>query len=270
MTRLCFAIVLCGIAIWIGQRWMDIVPQRGILYAAEGAMQAAKGSPPAHSLAWDSDKVKVVRAEWEALAAELARTASKQNYEQHARRSEALLRERLSMDDMRGLARSCATIPKEDEDRSRFERVLLRTMIVVFTAAGDRESLVAMLSRRCPPRLWLHSDIEWYLVCFGEKMQDPILILSEAFAQSEVAETRRELAAALRRGFGGSGVQGKDDAEFVKNAVQWYTREKDRLVLNDEYTLNAVLNDRGHFDYEHNPLFKPKPPAGTEPKPGGK
>ncbi|MGO8688442.1 MAG: hypothetical protein ACLQLG_02320, partial [Thermoguttaceae bacterium] len=67
---------------------------------------------------------------------------------------------------------------------------------------------------------------------FGrETLKDPILILGEAYAQCRIPKVRRTIANAVRRDFSGSGVRGKDDAEFVKNARRWYEEEKEHLVV---------------------------------------
>ena len=56
------------------------------------------------------------------------------------------------------------------------------------------------------------------------------------------ARTRREaLAAAVRRSFAGFGIDGNDDAEFVSNAMRWYTKEKGGLIVNREYYRNENM-----------------------------
>ena len=47
---------------------------------------------------------------------------------------------------------------------------------------------------------------------------------------SQIPETRKDLAAAVRRGFAGLGITGQDDAEYVKNAMCWYEKEKDNVI----------------------------------------
>ena len=46
---------------------------------------------------------------------------------------------------------------------------------------------------------------------------------------------RHALAASVRRSFAGFGIDGKDNAEFVSNAMRQYTKEKGGLIANIEY-----------------------------------
>jgi hypothetical protein len=69
----------------------------------------------------------------------------------------------------------------------------------------------------------------------GEKLKEPVLLFGEAYSKCRDSEVRRHIAAAVRRAFTGSGVRGKDDAEFVRNAMQWYEKERGHLMLNSCY-----------------------------------
>ncbi len=48
-------------------------------------------------------------------------------------------------------------------------------------------------------------------------------------------DAARIFAWPFRRAFSGSGIAGSYDAQFVKNAMRWYEKEKGRLTLNDTY-----------------------------------
>ena len=85
---------------------------------------------------------------------------------------------------------------------------------------------------------------EYCVVYSGWRFTDPILIFGEAHSKCQVPETRRALAAAVRRSFAGLGIHGKDDAEFVSNAMRWYMKEKGRLIANREYYRNEELGYR--------------------------
>jgi hypothetical protein len=56
---------------------------------------------------------------------------------------------------------------------------------------------------------------------------------------------------AVRRGFTGSGISGKDDAEFVNNAMRWYEKEKGNLIVNENSRLRggALPYDENDPDY---------------------
>jgi uncharacterized protein (TIGR03067 family) len=80
-------------------------------------------------------------------------------------------------------------------------------------------------------------------------MKDPILILGEAYSRCTIPEVRHDIAAAVRRGFRGLGIHGKDDAEFIANAMKWYEQEKEHLVVNDgfrsvEYSIPVEYYER--------------------------
>jgi hypothetical protein len=73
------------------------------------------------------------------------------------------------------------------------------------------------------------------------RLRNGITVLGDAYSKSVVPETRREIAAAVRRGFSGVGVRGKDDGEFVANSMRWYESERDGLTVNEQYLRNATL-----------------------------
>ena len=99
----------------------------------------------------------------------------------------------------------------------------------------------------------------------NKELKDPILILGEAYARCKDTRDRKVIATAVRHAFMALGVKGKDDAEFVKNAMQWYSQNKDRLELDWMY----ADNDRSFGpSYDKRPLFKIKP-SGNQTK-GGK
>jgi hypothetical protein len=66
------------------------------------------------------------------------------------------------------------------------------------------------------------------------------LVLGEAFSKCKAPEVRHDLAGAVRRAFIGQGIRGKDDAESVTNAMQWYEKEKNHLTVNGQYCNNTM------------------------------
>ena len=79
-----------------------------------------------------------------------------------------------------------------------------------------------------------------------------MLVLSDAYAKCRSAEVGRQLAEAARWAFKGFPVSGKDDAEFIRNAMRWYKANKDHLTVNYEYNTDV---QQGLFNHPHR-LFK--------------
>ncbi|MDR3635853.1 MAG: hypothetical protein P4L84_18770 [Isosphaeraceae bacterium] len=174
-----------------------------------------------------------------------------------------------------GLLRELADSPKfpsptdpEEPDRPGvFVPDLLAFMVKTFVQTGDRERLVDVLSKRCPSLIDWPETIEYWLAFRGWKMREPMLILGEAYARSRAPKTRRALAASIRRSFAGLGIRGKDDAEFVGNAMRWYQQEKGHLIVNETYPRNE-LDDVGITvgnSYERQPDLYDNPPPQREP-----
>jgi hypothetical protein len=168
------------------------------------------------------------------------------------------LKENLSAEDMRQLVASSAALSSDPKKRGVFANEVLCWMIGFFLDSGDRDQLIKLLSTRFEQRLGLSYDIELALVGRGKRLKDPILILGEAYARCKDPDVRAEIAAAVRRAFTGSEIRGKDDAEFVMNSMQWYKKNRERLVVNPAYIANAVSIDG---DYGTNPLFTLKKSA---------
>ena len=207
-------------------------------------------------LSWVSPKVLEVKKDFESLRASFTEPSTQSNYGERATKISDLLRKRLSHQEMSELAATCDKLPVSEKDWSGFERCLILEMASVFLKEGDRDSLVALFSTRFPSR-YHFMDIEDLVVRHGTKLKDPVLILGDAYSKCQVPEVRLQIAQAIRRGFKGSGIRGNDDADFVKNAMQWYEREKDQLVFNPAYCYNRSQGD----GYIKRPLFVRKPSA---------
>ncbi|MCX7427696.1 MAG: SUMF1/EgtB/PvdO family nonheme iron enzyme [Planctomycetia bacterium] len=201
-----------------------------------------------------------VKGEWQALRDSFPEGSwSKDNSGERTKALHEVLEKRLSHQDMSALAATCGTLAVDENDWSGFEGCVIDEMIDAFTAAGDRENLVTLLSTRCPSH-YGSMDIEDYLVRIGEKsLKDPVLILGEAYSQCQVPHVRKTIAKAVRRGLKGFGIRGNDDAEFVQRAMKWYEEEKDQLVFNPEYGFNDDMP--GTHTYWKCPLFKWKSPS---------
>jgi hypothetical protein len=228
-------------------------------------------TPPRRSdIAWDSPRMREIQKEWEALRKNregFTTLTGKEAYVEARRRVERLLRKRFSEEDLHQLAGSCEVLPVRTPmevlmANGDYNNEVLTFIVKVFVDSGDWDGLVTLLSRQCPGRIEVWETIEWCLVRRGKRLKDPILILGEAYQKCEVPETRHDLAATVRRAFGGLGIRGEDDAEFVRNAMQWYDKAKDHLTVNREYWRNDM-----YFpveQYEMQPELYNKFPQGME------
>jgi hypothetical protein len=179
-----------------------------------------------------------------------------------------LISTQVSDDDVRRLADSSAELPVRYQDRSEFTNRVLEHIISAFVASGDRGSLVNLLSQRFVPRVGIGETIELRLAFRGNRLNDPILVLGEAYSKCTIPSVRHDIAAAVRRGFTDLGIRGEDDADFVKKAMRWYEKEKSDLVPNIAYVQNDddfPVEQYGEdpSSYERNasrrePLFKRK------------
>jgi hypothetical protein len=250
----------------------------------------ADGTPEDETVVdWNSRKLREIQTEWQSLQAAYEKDTwgkpSKSKYSELVAAVDRLFMKRLSKEDLRSLAASSEMVAVLDKDRNHFVTDLLAFMVKAFVGFGDRESLVILLSKRCPSRIAWPEDIEYYLAHRARRLTDPILVLGEAYSRCQVPETRHTLAAAVRRGFAGLGIRGNDDADYVKNAMQWYERQKNELAVNVRYPLNEsggvmlftieVYGEHPEF-YEQppagavrEPLFKKRTASSEGPNPGG-
>jgi hypothetical protein len=229
-----------------------------------GCAQAQDGP----AIDWDSSRMREIEKEWEVLrdAYHGGADNGKVEYDEYLGSVDRLLQKRLPAPLLRKLTAS-SKLPPVPEDQGTFAYVMLTYMVRAFVDSGDRQSLVELLAKRCSGRIEGPEDLEFYVAYRGGRLKDPILILGEAYAKCRISETRHALAASARRGFAGLGIHGKDDAEFVQNAMQWYAIEKGHLIVNSAYTLNETSNS-GMLTieaYEKNPDFYDNPPQAREP-----
>ena len=207
-------------------RW-SIVAAVGALGVAAVVWAICRREP---ITSWNSPRMIAVQKEWQAMHDSLEGHWAKDNGEQQAM-LDAILSNGLSRADLRRLAATADMLPLRPKDQSVFQQEALKYMVRRLVDLGDREGLVALLSRRFPNGTVAgYAQAEYYIAYFGRKtLKDPILVLGEAYSQCRIPEVRRTIANTVRRDFTGSGVRGKDDAEFVRNAMRWYEEEKDHL-----------------------------------------
>lgn len=207
------------------------------------AWGGGRAMPEDELISWGSPKLLELEKQWRSLEEAYDKTPEKlpgapgkDKATQFSKMLDRLLRKSLSDRELGQLARSPVAIPEQG-----IARVVTGFMASAFTGMGDRDSLVELLSRRCPGRVGGGESIEFCLAFRGRRLTHPILILGDAYSRCQSPATRHDLAAAVRRAFGGMGISGKDDAEYVKNAMQWYEKEKEHLVVNVGYARNETL-----------------------------
>ncbi len=122
----------------------------------------------------------------------------------------------------------------------------VQRVVIDLVSAGDRESLVALLSLHCPSMVQtptgfrpLIESIQWYVAARGRgKLPCPILVLCDAYDRSKVSPVKgamlaaHEILKALDFGFGGLEREGLDHGSRVDAYRQWYLQHRGRLFLN--------------------------------------
>ncbi|MCX7424353.1 MAG: hypothetical protein NTW96_01745 [Planctomycetia bacterium] len=178
-----------------------------------------------------------MKQEWDALLddAREGRVDPGRKLEKLIRLQRSLLENNLSMADMRHLAATCETLPiHEWKDPNGFETRVLQFVVSSLIDAGDRDSLVTLLSTRYPVNIGPETNTAYWLVVYAKKsLKDPVLVLGDAYSRCKVPEVQSDIAAAVRQCFEGFDIPGKDDAEYVANAMQWYEKEKSHLTAPD-------------------------------------
>lgn len=247
--------------------WVVFVGVQGC--TGEHAADAPQDTPRS----WQSARMQAIENEYRELSRSYPREEgaesfnAKDVYIEIACARRRLLAGRLSNQDLHDLAACLDTLPTRFYERQGgFSADILAIMIETFAEVGDRDALVDVLSKRFVSSVGSSERIEYYLATRGSlaqdfrgsRLRDPIMVLGEAYSRCETPEVRAEIAAAVRRGFRGLGIRGKDDAEYVANAMKWYEAEKDHLVVNHRYAQNEI---RPLYEPERAEDWKPSKPA---------
>jgi hypothetical protein len=190
--------------------------------------------------AWDSPRLLSVKREWDSLVNEARKGGGREKWglknEKLRRKQDNLLRRNLSIGDMRRLAATCGTLPVHEKDPGSFELNVLQFMVVAFIDGGDRDSLVVLLSTSFQEFVGPETTTAYYLLhCPHKSLSDPVAVLGDAYIRCETPEVRREIAAVVRRGFEGFNISGRDDADFVRNAMTWYERNKNHIIVRQTF-----------------------------------
>jgi len=179
---------------------------------------------------WNSPRMLTLKRQWDELLKTPTQTWGRKNENLNEMQQKIL--DNLSTADMRCLAATCDTLPVHEKDPNAFEINVLQHMVRKFIHAGDRDSLVTLFSTRFPIYLYAEMTTTYALLHLSKNtLKDPILILGEAYSRCKVPEVRHDIAEIVRDGFQGFDIPGKDDAEFVKNAMQWYENNKSHLTV---------------------------------------
>jgi hypothetical protein len=223
-------------------------------YAAESAGRSSadsSGKTPDNSAGATRSKFTWGGAEFRQLEKDLSKTRTVPPPKDKGfavRQMEALLKKRLPKEDIPGLIASISPAPDDEDKRSEFEACFLDVLAEMLIDSGDRENLVSLFSTQFSTHIGFGAS-ERVLVCPAGHLKDPILVLGDAYGRAKNATIRTRIAAALHRGFDGNGIKGGDEAQFVKNSMQWYQDNKGELTLNDHF-------DRGpDADAEYVPLY---------------
>ena len=230
---------------------------------------------------WDSPKLLRIKEDWRALWETYLKTPEKlpadrsNSYEKVKEMQGHLFRTSLSDKEARNLAASCGSLPVRCKDWSEPDNAVVAFMVEAFVYSRDRESLVRLFSTRFP--LWIGNwPTEYYLAMAAEgRLKDAILVLGEAYSKSRVPEVRTHIGAVVRRAFANLGIRGKDDAEFVTNAMKWFEREKGRdtwMVAIGTATTPSPWNRRSGLQAftrkpgvtDHRSLLRAPPPHGRK------
>jgi hypothetical protein len=243
------AVVMCSMAMAVS----PLVGQQPRTDKDQAVQNHSPVAPSGTAISWASARVRGLEER-----IETEKRARVEHDLIYLRTEEALseaLSQKFSKAELHQLAASFDSSPLKWEDSTIYQNTVQDSLLGTFLAAGDRDGLVTLLSARCPPEVLAHLDIELLLVLRGQKLKDPILILGEAYSRARAPETRKEIVAALRRGFGAYGIRGRDDTEFVANVMAWYRLHHDQLMVNETYGDNFNDSLVGGDRYGKNPLF---------------
>jgi len=238
-TKLLFCLFLFVIGVTLATGVSGQTGDRGMHEVKKPAQSVPSPSQNVSAVSWDSPRLREVDRKLNSMGFEKIDARDRSEDEQRA--LVGILDHGFSRDELHQLASSFSTLPVDPKHWGNSETKLVSATIESFLRSGDRDGLVLVLSLRCP-RFVGWTDIEHFVALFGKDCKDPITVFGKAYAKCKVPETRQAKAAAVRRAFGPSGVLGKDDREFVENAMRWYEANKGHLEVDWRYRNRAVAS----------------------------
>jgi hypothetical protein len=215
---------------------------------------ATKKRPESIKVTWNCDRMLTIERNWKKLVVR-PDIEKRDQYNHGIDTLTRLIAFEFSDQELHEVAVSMATMPTKYDEQTGFDEHLLQAVVIVSVKHGREDSLIALVSNQCPERIFNDNDIEWYVVMFGRKIKDPILIFGKAYERCQVAEVKHRIAECVRRAFLASGIDDKDDGKLMKKAMLWYKERKDHLVVNEDYADNII--DVG-YKYRTRPLFVEK------------
>jgi hypothetical protein len=204
-------------------------------------------------VSWGSPEMAAIEREWTTLDRPF-QTQSPDEFAKHCKELDAILRKHLSWRDMWHLADTAGSLPARATDRNDFVNVVLKFMTETYLDGGNREGLLTLLETRFPDQIYFEEPIEFAVA--RHTRAGSVLIFGEAYSRSRDETARHHLAIVVRRAFLGSGIEGKDDAEFIRNAMRWYENNRDHLVVNPNcYYLKSSYDDSAEV-YDADPKVR--------------
>lgn len=134
-----------------------------------------------------------------------------------------------------------------EPDPQSFESFAESALVYDMLANKEEVTLTQFLAVRCPDQVFMTST-EYFIAEQGlNRLQDPILVLANAYQQAKPGKNRDRIFRVLTRGLPrivGDGVE----ADRVRALRRWYMRNRPDLQINREY-------DTEHLDRAGGSLF---------------
>ena len=123
-------------------------------------------------------------------------------------------------------------LPGEYEQLGEYDQYLLQALFVVYATRNDRDTLVYLLSAKCP-RFIGTSAIESEVASL--RVQSPFLVLIDSYDRAENDQHRKYLSDIIRESLKDLSNRTADDAAFVKAARSWYIENLPSVKINPYY-----------------------------------
>lgn len=150
---------------------------------------------------------------------------------------------RKSRPERRQLAEAVALLGDEG-----FGYFALQEVICQLTYYGERELLVSLLARRCPPRMHsIQLDVLVLVLVQPSRLPDGTLILCDAYERSRDDAAKKTIYFALERAFRFLHIKSTSDDDYVVQVRKWYLENRGEY----ERSLGYLYHLRGpKFDFE--------------------
>lgn len=226
---------------WIIAGW-------SLLAAAQGMAQTpaieARPAFVAPSISPEDAKklLAELEQEYEKRLAKLPPAEGKRLYGRNTATLDELIRERYEnhSEARRQLVASIATAKD-----GTFGYGVLQDVVYLLKDCQERELLTWLLSNNCPTKMFF-SQIECAMVIIrADKVSDGVLVLCDAYEQSQNDSSRKMLYTALERGFRFLRIKTATADDYVSEVRKWYLENREAYEPNHDYL------DSAHFDYDY-------------------